>query len=64
MLVLRATADTLVALAAEHGAATTMDAAALAAVVGPLPEPAGRVRVLCAGGGDVPSRPRRRSSPA
>jgi diguanylate cyclase (GGDEF)-like protein len=53
-LVLRATADTLVALAAEHDAYTTMDAAALAAVVGPLPEPAGRVRVLCAGGADVP----------
>ncbi len=54
VLVLRATADTLVALAAEHPTITTMDAAALAAVVGSLPEPAGRVRVLCAGGGDVP----------
>lgn len=53
-LVLRATADTLVALAAEHDAYTTMDAAALAAAVGPIPEPAGRVRVLCAGGADVP----------
>jgi diguanylate cyclase (GGDEF)-like protein len=53
-LVLRATADTLVALAAEHDAYTTMDAAALAAAVGPIPEPVGRVRVLCAGGGDVP----------
>jgi diguanylate cyclase (GGDEF)-like protein len=52
-LVLRATADTLVALAGEHDAYTTMDAAALAAVVGPLPEPSGRVRVLCAGGGDA-----------
>ena len=30
-----------------------MDAAALAAAVGPLPEPAGRVRVLSAGGGDA-----------
>jgi diguanylate cyclase (GGDEF)-like protein len=50
-LVLRATAETLVALAAEHDAYTTMDAAALAAAVGPLPEPAGRVRVL-SGGGD------------
>jgi NCAIR mutase (PurE)-related protein len=53
-LVLRASAETLVALAAEHDAYTTMDAAALAAAVGPLPEPAGRVRVLCAGGGDAP----------
>jgi diguanylate cyclase (GGDEF)-like protein len=53
-LVLRATAETLVALAAEHDAYTTMDAAALAAAVGPLPEPAGRIRVLTAGGGDAP----------
>jgi NCAIR mutase (PurE)-related protein len=53
-LVLRAAADTLVALAAEHDAYTTMDAAAMAAAVGPIPEPVGRVRVLCAGGGDVP----------
>jgi diguanylate cyclase (GGDEF)-like protein len=52
-LVLRATADTLVAVAAEHPG-TTMDAAALAAVVGPVPEPVGRVRVLCAGGADLP----------
>jgi NCAIR mutase (PurE)-related protein len=51
-LVLRATADTLVALAAEHPG-VTMDAAAMAAVVGQVPSPAGRVRVLCAGGGDV-----------
>ena len=41
-------------LAAEHDAYTTMDAAAMAAAVGPLPEPVGRVRVLCAGGGDTP----------
>jgi diguanylate cyclase (GGDEF)-like protein len=53
-LVLRASAETLVALAAEHDAYTTMDAAALAAAVGPIPEPLGRVRVLCAGGGDTP----------
>ena len=53
-LVLRATAETLVALASEHDAYTTMDAAAMAAAVGPLPEPVGRVRVLCAGGGDTP----------
>jgi NCAIR mutase (PurE)-related protein len=53
-LVLRAAAETLVALAAEHDAYTTMDAAAMAAAVGPLPEPAGRVRVLSAGGADSP----------
>jgi len=53
-LVLRAPAETLVALAAEHDAYTTMDAAAMAAAVGPLPEPVGRVRVICAGGGDTP----------
>ncbi len=53
-LVLRAAAETLVALASEHDAYTTMDAAAMAAVVGPIPEPVGRVRVLCAGGGDTP----------
>ncbi len=53
-LVLRAAADTLVALAAEHDGCTTMDAAAMAAVVGPIPEPVGRVRVISAGGGDVP----------
>ncbi|MGY1805090.1 diguanylate cyclase domain-containing protein [Blastococcus sp. SYSU D00922] len=53
-LVLRAPAETLVALASEHDAYTTMDAAAMAAVVGPLPEPVGRVHVLCAGGADAP----------
>jgi NCAIR mutase (PurE)-related protein len=53
-LVLRATADTLVALAGEHDAYTTMDAAAMAAAVGPLPEAVGRVHVLCSGGGDTP----------
>jgi NCAIR mutase (PurE)-related protein len=52
--VLRATAETLVALAGEHDAYTTMDAAAMAAAVGPVPEPVGRVRVLSAGGGDTP----------
>jgi NCAIR mutase (PurE)-related protein len=51
-VVLRAPAETLVALASEHDAYTTMDAAARAAAVGPLPEPAGRVAVLCANGGD------------
>jgi NCAIR mutase (PurE)-related protein len=53
-LVLRATADTLVALAGEHEAGTTMDAAAMAAAIGPLPEPVGRVHVLCSGSGDTP----------
>jgi diguanylate cyclase (GGDEF)-like protein len=53
-LVLRAAAETLVALASEHDAYTTMDAAAMAAVVGPIPEPVGRVTVLCAGGADGP----------
>jgi NCAIR mutase (PurE)-related protein len=41
-------------VAAEHDAYTTMDAAAMAAAVGPLPEPAGRVAVICAGGADTP----------
>jgi NCAIR mutase (PurE)-related protein len=31
-----------------------MDAAAMAAAVGPMPEPVGRVHVLCAGGADTP----------
>ena len=53
-LVLRAPAETLVALATEHDAYTTMDAAAMAAAVGPLPEPTGRVRVLCSAAGDTP----------
>ncbi|WP_324275429.1 AIR carboxylase family protein [Blastococcus brunescens] len=53
-LVLRAAAETLVALASEHDAYTTMDAAAMAAAVGPVPEPVGRVHVLCAGGADGP----------
>jgi diguanylate cyclase (GGDEF)-like protein len=53
-LVLRAPAETLVALASEHDAYTTMDAAAMAAAVGPVPEPVGRVHVLCSGAGDTP----------
>jgi NCAIR mutase (PurE)-related protein len=53
-LVLRAAAETLVALAGEHDAYTTMDAAAMAAAVGPVPDPVGRVHVLCAGGADTP----------
>ncbi|WP_346621128.1 diguanylate cyclase domain-containing protein [Blastococcus montanus] len=54
VLVLRAAPETLVALAAEHGPATTMDAAAMSAAVGPVPEPVGRTTVLCASGADAP----------
>ncbi|WP_233491075.1 diguanylate cyclase domain-containing protein [Blastococcus sp. TBT05-19] len=54
VLVLRAVPETLVALATEHGGETTMDAAASAAAVGPVPEPSGRVTVLCSGGADTP----------
>ncbi|MFW3169804.1 diguanylate cyclase domain-containing protein [Geodermatophilus sp. CPCC 206100] len=53
-VVVRATAETLVALASEHDAYTTVDAAAMSAAVGPLPEPAGRIGVLCGAGGDRP----------
>ncbi|MCZ2835892.1 diguanylate cyclase domain-containing protein [Modestobacter sp. VKM Ac-2985] len=53
-VVVRASADTLVALATEHDAYTTMDAAAMSAAVGPVPEPVGRVGVLCASSGDTP----------
>jgi diguanylate cyclase (GGDEF)-like protein len=53
-IVLRASAETLVAIAGEHDAYTTMDAAAGAAAVGPLPESVGRVGVLCASAGDLP----------
>jgi diguanylate cyclase (GGDEF)-like protein len=53
-VVVRAGAETLVALASEHDAYTTMDAAAMSAAVGPLPEPVGRVGVLCASSGDTP----------
>ncbi|WP_448641988.1 diguanylate cyclase domain-containing protein [Geodermatophilus sp. URMC 63] len=52
-LVVRATADALVALAGEHQAHTTVDAAAMSAAVGPIPEPRGRVGVLCAGTADA-----------
>ncbi|MGY1741202.1 MULTISPECIES: diguanylate cyclase domain-containing protein [unclassified Blastococcus] len=52
-VVVRAAAETLVALAGEHDGATTVDAAAMSAAVGPLPEPRGRVVVLSAGGGDA-----------
>jgi len=52
-VVVGASADTLVALASEHDAYTTMDHAAMAAAVGPVPEPRGRVAVLSAGGADV-----------
>ncbi|MBB3086781.1 diguanylate cyclase domain-containing protein [Geodermatophilus sabuli] len=53
-VVVRATAETLVALASEHDAYTTVDAAAMSAAVGPLPDPAGRIGVLCGAGGDLP----------
>jgi diguanylate cyclase (GGDEF)-like protein len=53
-VVVRASAETLVALASEHDAYTTMDAGAMSAAVGPLPEPIGRVGVLCASSGDTP----------
>jgi diguanylate cyclase (GGDEF)-like protein len=53
-IVLRADPTTLVALAAEHDAYTTMDAAAMAAAVGPIPEPVGRIAVLSGAGGDTP----------
>jgi diguanylate cyclase (GGDEF)-like protein len=53
-LVVRAGAETLVALASEHDAYTTMDAAARSAAVGPVPEAVGRVGVLCASNGDTP----------
>ncbi|WP_235928093.1 diguanylate cyclase domain-containing protein [Goekera deserti] len=53
-VVIRADAATLVALGAEHDAYTTMDAGAMAAAIGPLPEPAGRIGVLSASGADAP----------
>ncbi|WP_245753783.1 diguanylate cyclase domain-containing protein [Geodermatophilus ruber] len=52
-VVVRATAETLVALASEHDAYTTVDAAAMSAAVGPLPEAVGRVAVLSGNGGDT-----------
>jgi NCAIR mutase (PurE)-related protein len=52
VVVLRAGAETLVALIGEHGAGTTIDASAHAAAVGPLPDAVGRVAVLCAEGAD------------
>ncbi|WP_245821437.1 diguanylate cyclase domain-containing protein [Geodermatophilus pulveris] len=52
-VVVRAAAETLVALAGEHDAYTTVDAASMSAAVGPLPEPAGRVAVVCGTGGDL-----------
>ncbi len=51
-LVVRAGADTLVALASEHPG-STVDAAAMSAAVGPVPDPIGRVGVLCAGTADA-----------
>ncbi|MGY1745314.1 diguanylate cyclase domain-containing protein [Blastococcus sp. SYSU D00695] len=53
VVVVRATAEALVALAAEFGPDTVVDAAAMSAAVGPLPEPLGQVVVLSAGGGDA-----------
>ncbi|MGY1857498.1 diguanylate cyclase domain-containing protein [Modestobacter sp. SYSU DS0290] len=53
-VVVRASAETLVALASEHDAYTTMDGVAMAAAVGPVPEAVGRVGVLCASSGDTP----------
>ncbi|MGY1723890.1 diguanylate cyclase domain-containing protein [Blastococcus sp. SYSU DS0533] len=53
VLVVRAATETLVALATEHGSGTTMDGAALAAAIGPLPEPAGRTAVLRTDGADA-----------
>ena len=53
-VVVRASAETLVALASEHAAYTTMDAAAMSAAVGPVPEQLGRVAVLCASSGGTP----------
>ncbi|WP_169064028.1 diguanylate cyclase domain-containing protein [Geodermatophilus dictyosporus] len=52
-LVVRATADTLVALAGAYDGSTTVDATAMSAAVGPIPEPRGRVGVLCAGTADA-----------
>ncbi|MGY1764090.1 diguanylate cyclase domain-containing protein [Geodermatophilus sp. SYSU D00779] len=52
-VVVRAPAETLVALASEHDAYTTVDAASMSAAVGPLPEPVGRIGVLCGVGGDL-----------
>ncbi|MGY1609418.1 diguanylate cyclase domain-containing protein [Geodermatophilus sp. SYSU D00700] len=51
-LVVRASADTLVALASAHPG-STVDAAAMSAAVGPVPDPVGRVGVLCAGTADA-----------
>ncbi len=53
-VVVRASAETLVALASEHDAYTTMDGVAMAAAVGPVPESVGRIAVLCASSGDAP----------
>ncbi|WP_236826371.1 MULTISPECIES: diguanylate cyclase domain-containing protein [unclassified Blastococcus] len=52
VLVVRAAPSTLVALATEHGSGTTVDGAAEAAAVGPLPRPAGRTAVLRTDGAD------------
>jgi NCAIR mutase (PurE)-related protein len=53
-LVTRADTPTRAALAAEYGAAALVDDEARAVAVGPLPDPAGTVCVVCAGTSDVP----------
>ena len=53
VVVLRAPADMLAALAAEHGGAATVDPDARAAAVGPRALAGGRVAVLCARGADA-----------
>ena len=53
-LVTRADEQTRRTLAAEYGEVTRVDDEARAVAVGPLPEPAGTVCVVCAGTSDVP----------
>jgi NCAIR mutase (PurE)-related protein len=51
-VVLRAAPETLVAVASEHEDAT-LDAAAMALAVGPVPEPVGRIGIVTAAAGPV-----------
>jgi NCAIR mutase (PurE)-related protein len=53
-LVTRADESTRRALTAEYGAAALVDDEARAIAVGPLPDPAGTVCVVCAGTSDLP----------
>ncbi len=53
-LVTRADEQTRRTLAAEYGEVARVDDEARAVAVGPLPEPAGTVCVVCAGTSDVP----------